>query len=65
MIPLGHLQCRIQTAFLHSAEALSGLLDDEKYYVSFWNSGDDYFVYTADEMDEYLSQQTGQGFSGM
>ena len=24
-------------------------LDDEKYYVSFWNSGDDYFVYTADQ----------------
>ena len=40
-------------------------LDDEKYYVSFWNSGDDYFVYNADEMDEYLSQQTGQSFSGM
>ena len=40
-------------------------LDGEDYYVSFWNSGDDYFVYTADEMDEYLSQQTGQGFSGM
>ena len=40
-------------------------LDGEEYYVSFWNSGDDYFVYTADEMDEYLSQQSGQGFSGM
>ena len=40
-------------------------LDDEKYYVSFWNSGDDYFVYTADEMDEYLSQQSGQNFGGM
>ena len=40
-------------------------LDDEQYYVSFWNSGDDYFVYTADEMDEYLSQQAGQGLGGM
>ena len=40
-------------------------LDDEKYYVSFWNSGDDYFVYTTDEMDEYLSQQSGQNFGGM
>ena len=26
MIPLGHLQCRIQTACLHTAEALTTLL---------------------------------------
>ena len=39
-------------------------LDGEDYYVSFWNS-DDYFIYTADEMDEYLSQQSGQNFGGM
>ena len=39
-------------------------LDGEDYYVSFWNS-DDYFIYTADEMDEYLSQQSSQGFGGM
>ena len=40
-------------------------LDGEEYYVSFWNSSDDYFVYTVDEMDEYLSQQSGQQFGGM
>ena len=40
-------------------------LDDESCYVSFWNSNDDYFIYTADEMDEYLSQQSGQQFGGM
>ena len=25
-------------------------------YVSFWNSGDDYFIRTKEEMDEALSQ---------
>ena len=50
---------------LESFEQHPITLDDEKYYVSFWNSGDDYFVYTTDEMDEYLSQQSGQNFGGM
>ena len=34
-------------------------LDDEKYYVSFWNSGDDYFVYTADLSDAKLYKLAG------
>ncbi len=33
--------------------------------VSFWNSGDDYFLYTQDEMDDYLSQQNGIKFGGI
>lgn len=30
--------------------------DDGGLYVSFWNSGKDYFIYTQEEMDEYLEQ---------
>ncbi len=33
--------------------------------VSFWHSGDDYFLYTQDEMDVYLSQQNAIKFGGM
>ena len=29
-------------------------------YVSFWNSSDDYFLYTESEMDEYIQNQHGQ-----
>ena len=61
----GEVTGQASDGFGESFEQHPITLDDEKYYVSFWNSGDDYFVYTADEMDEYLSQQTGQGFSGM
>lgn len=34
-------------------------------YVSFWHSGEDYFVYTQEEMDQHLSQSYGQEFGGM
>ncbi len=34
-------------------------------YVSFWNYDSDYFIYTEDEMNEYLSQQTDIKFGGM
>ena len=61
----GEVTGQASDGFGESLEQHPITLDDEKYYVSLWNSGDDYFVYTADEMDEYLSQQIGQGFSGM
>ena len=61
----GEVTGQASDGFGESFEQHPITLDDEKYYVSFWSSGDDYFVYTADEMDEYLSQQSSQGFSGM
>lgn len=33
--------------------------DDGGLYVSFWDSGKDYFIYTQEEMDEYLEQSGG------
>lgn len=39
--------------------------EDGAMYVSFWHSGDDYFVYDQAEMDEYIEQQTGQQMGGM
>lgn len=38
---------------------------DDIMYVSFWNSGDDYFVHNQTEMDEYTGQQPGQRMEGM
>lgn len=34
-------------------------------YVSFWNSGDGYFVYSQDEMDAYIRQQHEMRMGGM
>lgn len=34
-------------------------------YVSFWNSGDGYFVYNQEEMDEYIHQQHKIQMGGM
>ena len=34
-------------------------------YVSFWNSGDGYFVYSQDEMDAYICQQHEMRMGGM
>lgn len=34
-------------------------------YVSFWNSGDGYFVYSQEEMDEYIHQQHEMRMGGM
>ena len=39
--------------------------DDGDMYVSFWHSGDDYFIYTQEEMDEYLNQGEGFKMGGM
>ena len=36
-------------------------ISDGEMYVSFWNSGDDYFMLNSDEFDEYLSQDQGMG----
>ena len=35
--------------------------EDGDLYVSMWNSGDDYFIYNENEMNEYLSQQQSGG----
>ena len=37
--------------------------DEGDMYVSFWNSGDDYFIRTKEEMDEALGQ--GMKMEGM
>lgn len=34
-------------------------------YVSFWHSGDDYFIHTQEEMDEYINQSNGFKMGGM
>ena len=39
--------------------------EDGDLYVSFWHSGNDYFVYTQNEMDEYLNQSEGFKMGGM
>ena len=36
-------------------------IPDGEMYVSFWNSGDDYFMLNSDEFDEYLAQDQGMG----
>ena len=35
--------------------------EDGDLYVSMWNSGDDYFIYDENEMNEYLSQEQSGG----
>lgn len=39
-------------------------VDEGDLYVSYWHSGDDYFLHTEDEFDEYLSQVNGMRFGG-
>ena len=34
-------------------------------YVAFWHSGDDYFIHTQEEMDEYINQGNGLKIGGM
>ena len=38
---------------------------DGDLYVSFWHSGDDYFIHTQEEMDEYINQSNGFKMGGM
>lgn len=39
--------------------------DEGDLYVSFWQSGNDYFVHTQSEMDEYINQSNGLKIGGM
>ena len=39
-------------------------IDEGDLYVSYWQSGDEYFLHTEDEFDEYLSQTGGMRFGG-
>lgn len=39
--------------------------DEGDLYVSFWHSGDDYFIHTKEEMDEYINQSNGLKIGGM
>ena len=39
--------------------------DDGGLYVSFWQSGNDYFIHTQSEMDEYINQGQGLKMGGM
>ena len=39
-------------------------VDEGDLYVSYWHSGDDYFLHTEDEFGEYLSQVNGMRFGG-
>ena len=39
--------------------------DDGDMYVSFWHPGDDYCIYTQEEMDEYINQSNGLKMGGM
>ena len=39
--------------------------NDGDLYVSFWHSGDDYFIHTQSEMDEYINQSNGLKMGGM
>jgi hypothetical protein len=40
-------------------------VEEGDLYVSFWHSGDDYFVYSQEEMDEYIHQQHEIQMGGM
>lgn len=39
--------------------------EDGDLYVSFWNSGDDYFIMTSQEFETYMEQQNGLSLGGM
>ena len=39
--------------------------DDGDLYVSFWQSGNDYFIHTQSEMDEYINQGQGLKMGGL
>ena len=40
-------------------------IDEGDLYVSMWNSGDDYFICSEDELDEHIEQNSGQDFNPM
>lgn len=39
--------------------------EDGMLFVSFWHGGNDYFIYTEKEMDEFLINQSGQTMGGI
>lgn len=40
-------------------------IEEGDLYVSFWHSGDDYFVYSQEEMDAYIHEQREMQMGGM
>lgn len=40
-------------------------VEEGDLYVSFWNSGNDYFVYNQEEMDDYIHEQHEMQMGGM
>jgi hypothetical protein len=40
-------------------------IEEGDLYVSFWHSGDDYFVYSQEEMDAYIHEQREMWMGGM
>lgn len=40
-------------------------IEEGDLYVSFWHSGDDYFVYSQEEMDAYIHEQREMRMGGM
>ena len=40
-------------------------IEEGDLYVSFWHSGDDYFVYSQEEMDTYIHEQREMRMGGM
>lgn len=40
-------------------------IEEGDLYISFWNSGEEYFVFDSNEMDEYISQKNSQQMGGM
>lgn len=51
--------------FGESFEQRPVTVDDGDLYISFWNSGNDYFLYTDSEMDEYITQQSEHRMGGI
>lgn len=51
--------------FGESAEQRPIQTEDGELYVSFWNSSDDYFLYTQPEMDEYIENRHGMQLGEM
>jgi len=39
--------------------------EDGKLSISLWHGGDDYFIFTRDELDEYIAQQNEPKIGGM
>ena len=40
-------------------------IDEGDLYVSYWNNGEDYFLHTQEEMDEYIAESSGMSYGGL